>query len=456
MSEKLYFNTYKIFEEQEDKYIYLIDSNEIFQIDDRTYQLIKQEGKTIAQAKENVKSLFSSEEFEEVISDMREAKFICSSQAGEREENQELLQNENILSITILLVQECNLRCTYCYGEGGEYFDRGKISLETARKAVDFLIEQSGTEKDLSVALFGGEPLIAFPLIKELVPYIRKREKEADKNIYISMTSNGTLINDEIEKYLIENQIGVQISIDGDEETQNENRFYANKRGSYQDVIKNTSSMRKKGLLSARATMTSKNINMSEIFYHLDSLGFGSIAFAPAYNLLSEEDYEKLADEEVKFIGEFERLIKEKQYDKALKMKILLSNLVRIHKGLSRSMACGVGRKSFAIDIHGDVYPCQRFVNSKEYKLGSVLDGKVDNMKFKSEIVLSSHEQCKNCWARNLCVGGCPHENYMVTGKVMESPKRICNLYLKRFEHLIKVYIRLTEKEKQKLGLIRE
>ena len=244
-TKELRFYDYEIIEEAGTKYIYATHNTGLFEIDDRTFIFLQQQGKTLKEARNTVKDLFTEEELDELIQDMIDNQFIKT------EANDELILAQSTLqagcfiqSITLFLAQECNLRCTYCYAEDGEYDDRGLISYETACKAVDFLIESSGEYKDLHITFFGGEPLISFPIIKELVGYIRDKEMETGKKISLGMTTNGTLITEEIEKFLIDNQISVQVSIDGDKETQNANRFYANKKGCYDTVIKNTASMR--------------------------------------------------------------------------------------------------------------------------------------------------------------------------------------------------------------------
>lgn len=450
--DKLIFYDYEIFQENGTRYVYSTNNSGLFEIDDRTYQFLLQEGKTFEEAEESVESLFSREELEELEQEMRDNQFIKTTE-NDREIGQEstLPLEDSIRAITIFLAQECNLRCTYCYGEAGEYADKGIITYETACKAVDFLIAHSGKIKNLSVAFFGGEPLIAYPIMKKLVVYIREKEKETGKSININMTCNGTLITEEIEQFLIQNKIHVQISIDGDRETHNANRFYANKKGSYDTVIERTESMRKKGLLSARATLTSGHMNLCSTFKHLDSLGFQSIAIAPAHNRLKEEDYEAYGEEEIQFIHEFESLVKQKEYVQAKKMKIVMTELKQVHNGGIRVLACGVGRTMYAVDIHGTIYPCQRFVNNKDYALGNIMEEKIAREEFLKEIELSKHENCQDCWVKNLCVGGCPHVNLSATGRTALADKKSCEVNKRIYKELIGVYLRLSEKEKAEL-----
>lgn len=445
----LKFYNHKIFRESGKLFVYCANNTGLFEIDDRTSKLIQQEGKTYKAAYESVKNLFSFDEFNALIKDMADNYFIKNDKNDKIiADSREVKLGNNIFSLTILLAQECNMRCTYCYAEDGEYDDKGIMTIQTARKAIDFLIEHSGNNKNLSVVLFGGEPLLALPLIKELVPYIRETEEKTGKKIQINMTTNGTLITKDTENYLIDNHIHVQISIDGDKETHNSNRFFANKVGSYDLIIQHTESMREKNLLSARATLTGKQLNECYTFDHLDSLGFHSIAIAPASNLLSEDDFEKLAQEEIKFEKYFEHLVKAKEYKKAKKMKMVIGNLKKIHSGGMRNLACGVGRNMYAVDIHGDLYPCHRFVNEKEYVMGNVNDDVNKREDFINEIKFSKHNSCQDCWVQNLCLGHCPHENFSLTGNTTIPSPKICAMAKSKFEELIHIYLRLSPEEK--------
>lgn len=449
MQDKLQFYSHRIFHENNRIYVYCINNTGLFEIDDRTKKLIEQEGKSYEEAYIAVKEMFTREEFLNLINAMKDNYFVVTKENDEIvEAGKQVEPSEHILSLTLLLAQECNLRCTYCYAEDGEYYDKGIMSPETATKAIDFLIAQSGDYDKLSVVLFGGEPLMAMPTIKELVPYIREYEKKTGKKININMTTNGTLITQEIEDYLIKNQIGVQISIDGDKETHDHNRFYANKNGSYDSVLSHTENMRRKKLLSARATLTGKQLNLRHTFEHLDQLNFRSIAIAPASNLLSEEDFENLIQEEIDFIHYFESLVKAKEYEKASKMKMVVGNLRRIHTGGMRNLPCGVGRNMYAVDIHGDLYPCHRFVNSKEFVLGSVNNNANKRNEFIDDIKLSNHSQCSSCWAQNLCLGHCPHENFTLTGSTTMPFEKVCSITRAKFDELVHMYLRLTPNEK--------
>lgn len=346
------------------------------------------------------------------------------------------------------MAQDCNMRCKYCYGDGGSYADKGMMSYETAKNAIDFLFEQSVNIQELNITFFGGEPLMNFGLIKKCTKYIHEIERRTGKKCFLNMTSNATLLSDEVKKFCEVNKISVQISIDGNKRVQDTNRYFADCRGSYDCVLEKTEEWRRRGLVSCRATVTPCSINLTDTFYHLDALGFRSIMFAPAENLLNDEEYKELEKHYLRYLDEFEHLVKSGDYKRAKKAKLIMGALPKIEKSGVRVLACGVGRNMYAVDINGDIYPCQRFVNSKDYCLGNIYERKIKRTEFLKSIHISAHPQCEKCWVKNLCLGNCPHDNLMGTQSVNKTPNRICRHQRSFYERLIEIYIRLTDEEK--------
>jgi uncharacterized protein len=424
----------------------------IFEIDDKVEKVLKLSGMSFEVMKVSLEGICTIEELKDCLSLMENEMFLKT-----KENDIKLVRNLNpeidnrIMCVTLMLIQECNMKCKYCFAGDGEYHDKGRMSLSIAKKSIDFLINSSDDLDEIQVSLFGGEPLLAMPLIRELVEYIKIKERETKKKIYIGMTTNGTLITKEIEKFLIENRINIQISIDGDKKTHDSNRYFKYRAGSYDKVIEKTKSMREKKLLTARATITDEGLDILKTFYHLDSLGFRGIAIAPANNLLSKKSYEILLDNQIKYIREFERLVKKERLDLAKKMTMTMSMLQKIHYGSIRFLVCGVGRNAYAIDINGDIYPCHRFVSNKEFKLGDIFNGVKNRNSFINKVLVLNHRQCNNCWAKNLCLGSCPHENLMATGSIQQSSDQNCNLIKSMYEEAIKVYLNLTEEEKREI-----
>lgn len=443
------FYPYKEFCIDEKSYLYTINASGLFEIDDKTKAILDCEGVTIGEACKKLQGKMTKEEVLNILSDMLQANFmmngICQNDFFEEE------INKKVSAIILMIVQECNLRCVYCYGNGGEYTNKGIMSQKTAFDSVDFLINNSD-EKELFITFFGGEPLLNFKLIKEVVEYCKKREKETGKQFRYSITTNGTLINEKIEKFLKDNKFVIQISIDGKKEKHNANRYDINGVGSYETVIKKTENLRKDSLVSARATVSSNNMGYVEIFEHLVSLGFRVVPIAIAKNMLKDSDYSELYKEYEKYIDHFEKLIQKGDIAKAKKMIDLLSAIEKIEYGSERYLGCGVARNMYAVDIDGRLYPCHRFVANKEYSLGDIKNGvSTKRSEFIKNLHIGNHDQCKDCWAQNLCLGGCPNENLLETGSINKASQKNCILTKLMYEKLIEVYVRLTEEQKNKL-----
>ena len=187
-----------------------------------------------------------------------------------------------------------------------------------------------------------------------------------------------------------------------------------------------------------------------EIFEHLVSLGFRVVPIAIAKNMLKDSDYDKLYNEYERYIYHFESLIQAGNFVKAKKMIDLFSAIEKIEYGSERYLGCGVARNMYAVDIDGRLYPCHRFVANKEYSLGDIKSGVSKNRsEFIRNLLIGNHDQCKTCWAQNLCLGGCPNENLLETGSINKASERNCILTKLMYEKLIEVYVKLTEQQKK-------
>ncbi len=359
----------------------------------------------------------------------------------------------NIGSIILFIVQECNLRCTYCYGEEGEYNNKGKMPLKIAKDAINYLFEHSEDKKNISVTFFGGEPLLDFSMIKEVVYYAKELEKNFNKKISFSITTNGTLITDEIEQFLKDHKFSVRISIDGEKEVHDANRFYPNKTGSYQEIINNTENLRNTYKVSGRATITSKGLNIIRTFNHLYKLKFNKINMSPCIEMLNDEDYDLLIENYKIMINDFIEALSRKEYEKIKKMSFILTLLDTIHHGGSQLKNCGAGNNMLAVDIHGNLYPCQRFVINQNYIVGDIYEG-LNKIKYNdiiSDMLLENNPTCKECWAKNICGGGCPHENLVMTNSIKIPYYNYCKLMRTLIEELIYIYMQLSDDERKLL-----
>lgn len=437
------FTPHKVFEFNDKKYLYTTNNSGVYEVDENIVDILKQDGNDVKSIYEELSKNIDTEAVDSILSNMETLNLIRNQQ---NENITKSLNDEDcdMVGITLMLCQDCNMRCSYCYAGDGEYSNKGYMDFDTAKKGIDFLVENSSKD-NVSVCLFGGEPLLNFKLFKEIVEYCKSIEDEVNKKFSFTTTINGTLLNENIEKYLVDNKISVQISIDGDEKTQNANRYFENKISSYDRVVKKTKSMREKGLLAARATITKENLNMIEVFDHLYDLNFRSIPFAPAHNLLTKDDYIDIEKSYIDLINYYEELIKDGSYKKANTMTIIKSFISKIHNGGKRSIPCGVGQNTCAVDINGDIYPCHRFVSDTEHKIGNLNDGFKNRLDLINKFVIDEKVECLDCWAKNLCIGGCPNESVNNT----ENAQEICHVTKIIFENLMRVYVNLTEDEKK-------
>lgn len=444
-------NGIKILKRNGKIYLYVVDDTAIYCIDENTEKILNSDGESCSDIYEKVKDGMSKEAFANLITQLKEANIIDNGCALEKE--QFVYGKFGVSALILLIVQDCNLRCSYCYGEGGEYKHRGKMSLETAKRSVDYLFENSGEREDLFITFFGGEPLLRFDFIKEVVEYIELKEKEYNKKVHYSMTCNGTLLTEEISQYIIDKEISVTISIDGNEEVHDFNRYYCDKRGSYNDVIEKTKLLREKTRLTARATLTNKELNVTKIFNDLYSLKFSNVAVAPCIDKINKEEYVELAENYKKLIWNFNDLVKKGEYIKAKKIGIIMKMLKRIDESGSSRTFCGANRNMMAVDIEGNLFPCQRFVGNDKFIQGNVFDG-VDEKKHEHtirEFLIDSHDKCTDCWCKNLCGGGCPYENFQSNGESNIPHEDSCMLNKAFFEELIYLYMDLSAEEKENL-----
>lgn len=448
------FYKHKIIKNDLGIFIYNSETNKIFQAGEIIEKILEQEGKTIEEGQHNLKSYMDKSELEKILKDLEGVRLLKTKNTEDiREKNELKMQFSEepvVTSMTLLIAQECNLRCRYCYGENGQYNDSGKMSFEVAKKAIDYLYKRSGNEKQVSVIFFGGEPLINFSLITQVVNYAREKEKEFNKECVFSMTTNGILITPKIQQYLLDNDISVQVSIDGDDITTNYNRYDQRGTGAYESIINNTEGVRKNKPTSARGTITDNGLDLLHSFEHLYDTGFIPVALSPAYNMISENNYSKLKENTLKMVEQFQTYIKQKDYVKCKAMKNVYADLKIIHDGVIKRAYCSASQRSCAIDINGNIFPCHRFVANKEYSMGNVIENKLDVKPFIAQMK-EENQTCNNCWVKNMCAGGCAHENLLMTGHINEASKIYCELMKSKMEKILEIYVGMRNEDKDRL-----
>ena len=353
-----------------------------------------------------------------------------------------------IKALCLHVSHTCNLNCSYCFASQGKYNgERAIMSFETGKRALDFLIENSGTRKNLEVDFFGGEPLMNWQVVKDLVEYARKIEKEKNKNFRFTLTTNGVLIDDDVIEFSNREMSNVVLSLDGRKEVHDRFRVDYAGNGSWEKIVpKFQEFVEKRGNRDyyMRGTFTHNNVDFLKDIEKMLELGFTELSMEPVVcapgdeGELTKEDlpvlfeqYEKLA----------ELMIKRKKEGRPFTFyhyMIDLSGGPCIYKRIS---GCGSGTEYMAVTPWGDLYPCHQFVGDEKFKLGNIWDG-VDNKEIQDEFKgcnVYEREECRTCWARLYCSGGCAANAYHSTGSIKGIYKYGCELFKKRMECAIMV-----------------
>lgn len=353
-------------------------------------------------------------------------------------------------ALCLHIAHDCNMCCKYCFAGEGEYSgDRSLMSFEVAKRALDFLIEQSGSRKNLEVDFFGGEPLLNFDVVKQLVAYARSIEKEKGKNFRFTLTTNGVLLNDEVMEWANKECYNVVLSLDGRKETNDRMRRTRNDKGTYDLILPKFQKMAKERNQQGyyiRGTYTHYNTDFANDILHLADLGFEQLAMEPVVTdpkmdyALQESDIPKLKDQYDLLAKEMCKRNREGKGFTFFHYMIDLEGGPCIYKRIS---GCGVGTDYMAVTPWGDLYPCHQFVGDEKFLLGNVFDG-VKNTDIVNEFKLCnvySREACQDCFAKLYCSGGCSANAYHTTGKITGTCNMSCELHRKRVENAIMIKI---------------
>lgn len=353
-------------------------------------------------------------------------------------------------ALCLHIAHDCNMCCKYCFAGEGEYSgDRSLMSFEVGKRALDFLIEQSGSRKNLEVDFFGGEPLLNFDVVKQLVAYARSIEKEKGKKFRFTLTTNGVLLNDEVMEWANKECYNVVLSLDGRKETNDRMRRTRNDKGTYDLILPKFQKMAKERNQQGyyiRGTYTHYNTDFANDILHLADLGFEQLAMEPVVTdpkmdyALQESDIPKLKDQYDLLAKEMCKRNREGKGFTFFHYMIDLEGGPCIYKRIS---GCGVGTDYMAVTPWGDLYPCHQFVGDEKFLLGNVFDG-VKNTDIVNEFKLCnvySREACQDCFAKLYCSGGCSANAYHTTGKITGTCDMSCELHRKRVENAIMIKI---------------
>ncbi|MBE5868562.1 MAG: thioether cross-link-forming SCIFF peptide maturase [Lachnospiraceae bacterium] len=361
-----------------------------------------------------------------------------------------------VKALCLHIAHDCNLACKYCFAEEGEYHGRRALmSLETGKKALDFLVANSGNRVNLEVDFFGGEPLMNWQVVKDLVEYGRSLEQPHNKKFRFTLTTNGVLLNDEIMEFANKEMSNVVLSIDGRKEVNDQMRPFRGGQGSYDLIVpkfQKVAESRDQMNYYVRGTFTHNNPDFAEDVMHLADLGFQQISVEPVvakpeeWYAIQEEDLPRLKAEYDKLALELIRRRKEGKGFNFFHFMIDLEGGPCVAKRLS---GCGSGTEYLAVTPWGDFYPCHQFVGQEEFLMGNVEDGIVRTDirdEFKCCNVYAK-EKCKKCFAKFYCSGGCAANSYNFHGNINDAYDVGCELQRKRVECAIMIKAALAEME---------
>ena len=390
----------------------------------------------------------TAQDVDETIEDIEELKKqgklftrdLFSGQAALFKQRQSVVK-----ALCLHVAHACNMTCGYCFAGKGEYHgEKAIMSYEVGRRALDWLVENSGTRTNLEVDFFGGEPLLNFDVVKQLVAYGRSIEKEAGKNFRFTLTTNGMLLDDEVIEFANREMSNVVISLDGRKCVNDKMRRTHENQGTYDMILpafKKLAESRNQQDYYVRGTYTHYNTDFASDIIHMADLGFKELSIEPVV-APPDAPYALQEDDIPKLLSEYERLateMLERKREGKGRDFTFYHYMIDLEGGpciVKRISGCGVGTEYVAVTPSGDLYPCHQFVGDEKFLLGNIYDGITNDSicdEFKS-CNIYSHEECSDCFAKFYCSGGCAANAYHTTGSITGVYETGCELHKKRIE----------------------
>ena len=437
-----------------------VNSGAIHVVDDVTYDVIAlYEGHTREEIVNSLRERYPETEVEEALDEVQ--MLVDNEELFTKDTYENYIMDFKkrptvVKALCLHIAHDCNIACQYCFAEEGEYHGRRALmSFEVGKKALDFLIANSGNRRNLEVDFFGGEPLMNWQVVKDLVAYGREQEKLHDKKFRFTLTTNGVLLNDEVMEFCNREMGNVVLSIDGRKEVHDKMRPFRKGAGSYDLIVpkfQQFAESRHQDKYYVRGTFTHYNLDFSEDVLHLADLGFKQISVEPVVAepkepyAIREEDLPKLFEEYDKLAVEMIRRHKSGEDFNFFHFMIDLEGGPCVAKRLS---GCGSGTEYLAVTPWGDFYPCHQFVGNEKFLLGNVDEG-ILNTDIRDEFKccnVYAKEKCRKCFARFYCSGGCAANAYNFSGDICGAYDIGCELQKKRIECAI--MIKAAEEEQK-------
>jgi len=432
-----------------------IASGAVHSVDDVAFDTIQMldsgmdECTSAARVKE--KHSITDGEVAEILSDIDELK--CQGKLfSEDTLNATLAQSVGTAPLKALCMNVshvCNMTCGYCFAGRGEYGGGGLMPLETGKRAIDFLVKNSGARKNLDVDFFGGEPLLNWDVVRAIVEYARKLEQGSGKNFRFTLTTNGLLIDDDVIDFANREMRNVVLSLDGRPETNDAMRRFPSGCGTYDTVVPKL-----KKLIDARGgkdyyirgTFTRENADFVNDILHIADLGFRELSMEPVVAkpgspyALTEDDLPQILEQYELLVAQMINRKKQGREFSFYHYTLDLTGGPCVHK---RVAGCGVGTEYVAVTPQGELYPCHQFIGDEEFMVGDIWSG-ISNDRLREEFGcrnIYTTPECRDCWARMYCSGGCAANNYHATGAIAGVYKLGCEFLKKRVECAIMIKV---------------
>ena len=436
-----------------------VNSGSVHVVDDLVYDLIAllDQGAGEEEAAAKLSADFPADEVQAAMAEIRElteAGMLFTEDIYENAIEHFKDRPTVVKALCLHIAHDCNLACKYCFAEEGEYHGRRALmSFEVGKKALDFLIANSGNRRNLEVDFFGGEPLMNWQVVKDLVAYGREQEKIHNKNFRFTLTTNGVLVNDEVMEFCNREMGNVVMSIDGRKEVHDRMRPFRKGAGSYDLIVpkfQKWADSRHQDKYYARGTFTHYNLDFAQDVLHLADLGFKQISVEPvvappeADYALRKEDLPRIFEQYDLLAREMVKRNKEGKGFNFFHFMIDLTGGPCVYKRLS---GCGSGTEYLAVTPWGDLYPCHQFVGEEKFLLGNVDEGitRPEICKEFKECNVYAKDACKNCFARFYCSGGCAANSYNFHGKINDVYEVGCEMEKKRVECALMIKAAMAE-----------
>lgn len=449
-------------------YYILLDVNSslVYVVDEAAYRLVKiinrdtEAGNIPAscvdfgKAIDELSSDFSRKELEEAAEEIKE--LIDTNRLYTEDIYKDIASDVvstkvNLKSMCLHIAHGCNLKCRYCFAGEGEYHEKGLMSFEVGKKALDYLVAASGSRRNLEVDFFGGEPLLNFDVVRQIVEYGRSIEKKYNKNFRFTLTTNALLLDDEITDFLNKEMTNVVLSLDGRKEVNDHMRMRKDGSGSFDAIVPNIQRfVEKRGDKDyyIRGTFTRENLDFTKDIEEFLRLGFRKLSMEPVVTTadygIREEDLPVIMDEYEKLAALY---LKKKKEGDGFTFFHFMIDLDGGPCAIKRLKGCGSGTEYAAVTPYGEIYPCHQFVGQEGFQIGDVDKG-ITNLelveKFK-KANLYTKDKCEKCFAKFFCSGGCPANSWNFCGDINKTYEIGCRMERKRVECAVMIKAALAE-----------